>query len=69
MSQIKLLTAIIYCNQPQVNGNQFLKYRKISDTTAGISKFLLFAAKFPGAQYVNFYYRDTKKFKERIHLQ
>ena len=63
-----LLTAIVYCNQKQVNGQQFLKYRNIQDNQNGIGTFMNFAAKFPGAEYVNFYYKKNRKFKERIYL-
>jgi hypothetical protein len=66
----QLLTAIIYTNIPQpVTGNQFLKFRNITDSDTAVGKFMTFAAKFPGAEYVNFYYKNTKAFKERIYLQ
>jgi len=65
----KLLTAIVYCSEKQVNGEQFLKYRNISDTDTAISTFLLFAAKFPSAEYVNFYRKKDRTFKQRIYLQ
>lgn len=71
----KTINAIVYCNEPQpVTGNRFLKFKKIPDNQYRIGKFLAFAAKFPGAEYVNFYHKplpgETKgKFKERIYLQ
>jgi hypothetical protein len=69
MSNLKQLTAIVYCSVPQVNGNNFLKYRNISDTDKAKGKFLLFAAKFPGAEYVNWYDKKTKAFIERVYLK
>jgi len=63
------LNAIIYCSEPQVNGNQFLKYRAIKNDATKISAFMAFAKGFPSAQYVNFYYELSRKFKERIYLQ
>lgn len=66
IAQKEKFTAIIYCSEPQpVTGLQFLKYRNITDK----GKFLLFAAKFPAAQYVNFYHKQTRLFNERIYLQ
>lgn len=65
----ELLTAIIYCNQQQPNGNHFLKYRNISNTDTAKSKFLLFARKFVGAEYVNWYDKYSREFIERIYLQ
>jgi len=66
----KQITAIIYCAIPQpVTGLQFLKYRNIQNNDAAIAKFLLFAAKFSGAQYVNFYGKKSRAFIERIYLQ
>lgn len=69
MIQPKYFNAIIYCSVPQINGAQFLKYRKIKNATDPKGKFLAFAAKFPGAEYVNLYDRETKKFYERIYLK
>lgn len=74
MSNQKYLTAIICCNGSGNVGSEFKKYRNIKETDNSIASFLLFAAKFPGVQYVNFYYRKEKgevkgKFKERIYLQ
>ena len=63
------LTAIIYCDRPQVSGKQFLKYRTVDGSSKGLSKFLAFAAKFPGAQYVNLYDKRTGEFRARIYLQ
>ncbi len=63
------LTAIIYCSEKQVNGMQFLKYRNIGKDERRKGQFLSFAAKFPGAEYVNFYDRETKAFIERIYLK
>lgn len=66
----KLLNAIIFCDPPdQVSGNTALKYRKIGNNQKSITSFLEFARKFPSAQYVNFYYRESRMFKERIYLQ
>ena len=66
----RIMDAIIYCSIPQpVTGNQFLKYRNISDTDAAKGRFLKFAAKFAGAEYVNFYDKHTRAFIERIYLQ
>jgi hypothetical protein len=70
MTTEKQLTAIIYCSIPQpVTGNQFLKFRNISNNNISKSKFLDFAAKFNGAEYVNFYGKQSKKFIERIYLK
>lgn len=55
-----------YSQQPDKDGYVFLKYHNIKPDK---DKFLLFAAKFPGAEYVNFYDCITKAFKERIYLQ
>ena len=60
----KLFTAIIYTKEKQVNGNQFLKYRNINNQ----EKFLKFAAKFPGATYVNWYDKATKSYIKRDYL-
>lgn len=57
----KLYTAIVYTIIPQVNGSNFLKYRNINDK----DKFMRFAAKFPGAQHVNFYEKETRSFDEQ----
>lgn len=47
------------------------KYRhNIKNTDHYISKFCRdMKAKFPDAEYINFYYKDTGSFKERIHLE
>jgi hypothetical protein len=67
---VEQLTAIIYCEVPQpVTGNQFLKYRNIENNNDAKSSFLLYASKFVGAQYVNFYDKKTRRFVERIYLQ
>lgn len=65
----RYLTAIIYTREPQINGRQFLKYRNIPTWEPKKSEFLAFAAKFPTAEHVNFYEKDTKKFVERIYLE
>ncbi len=66
----KYLNAIIYTETPQpVTGKRFLKYHGIADVEHKIAAFCQFAAKFPGALYVNFYHKDNKAFKERIYLQ
>ncbi len=57
--------AIIYCNVPQVNGNQFLKYNYVTNSKRGLNSFANFAAKFPGAEYINFYSKQTGEFIER----
>lgn len=60
----KLFTAIIYCTNPQPNGNFFLKFRNISDQ----DKFCKFAKKFNGAAYINFYDKETRNYINRIYL-
>lgn len=62
------LTAIIYTTTPQVNGQQFLKYRNITNTPAAVDRFLKFASKFPGARHVNFYDKATRKFVRREYI-
>lgn len=54
----KKITAIIYCREKQVNGKQFLKYTYVDNSYNGLDRFIKFAAKFPGAQHINFYSRD-----------
>lgn len=66
---VELLTAIIYTGQPQVNGNQFLKYRKIKNTDQHRARFLKFAAGFPGAKYVNWYNRKTRQYIGRDYIR
>jgi len=61
-----LLTAIIFCSEKQVNGNQFLKYHISAKEE---KKFLAFAIKFPGAWYVNFYWKHNKQFYKREYLR
>jgi len=64
------LTAIIHTTVPQVvTGNNFLKYRNIPDVAHKIASFATFAKKFPGADYINFYYQHNKAFKERLYLE
>lgn len=65
----RLMTAIIFCTVPQVNGSQFLKYRNIKDTDADMKKFILFANKFPGAAYINLYDKRTRLFIRRENLR
>ena len=68
-NQVKeyLFTAIIYCNIKQVNGNQFLKYRRIdSRKPATVQKFEEFARKFPGAQHINYYGGISRTFKHQV---
>lgn len=50
---------------------QFKKYQhSIKDKIHYITKFCSdMKKKFPGARYVNFYYKHTQKFKERIYLE
>lgn len=63
------LTAIIVCNQPQINGAKFLKYRNIINAPTARRRFENFAKKFPGASHINFYDKKTKQFIEQIKLQ
>lgn len=67
--EARKLTAIIACNEEQVNGSKFLKYRNIPDTDKEKEKFKLFAAKFPGAVHINLYDKQSRKFIEQIKLQ
>lgn len=69
--QIKYFNAIIYTQQPEgVKRGHFQKYHAIKNTQQHISNFLAFAKqKFPSAQYVNFYNKETKRFIERIYLE
>lgn len=65
--QIKYFNCIVCCN----DGGEwsFKKYRRIKNSQRHIEQFLLFAKnKFPAAQYVNFYNKQTKHFIERIYL-
>lgn len=66
---MNLLTAIIYCQVPQVNGSQFLKYRNIKDTEAHRRRFVQFAAKFPGAKYVNWYNKKPRQYIGREYIK
>lgn len=61
-----LYTAIIYCNVPQVNGNQFLKYRRIDNRK--LEAFEKFARQFPGAVHVNYYGGATRQFIKQTKL-
>jgi hypothetical protein len=61
--------AIIYCSKVQVNGKQFLKYNSVDKEEKALGKFLAFAAKFPGAEYVNLYDKETSQFSQRIYLK
>jgi hypothetical protein len=62
------LTAIIVCKKKQVNGNCFLKYRNIINSSSPRRSFENFAKKFPGASHINYYDKKTKKFVEQIKL-
>lgn len=57
--------AIIYCNVPQVNGNQFLKYNYVDNTPRGLQTFINWARRFPGAEHINFYCKQTGQFIEQ----
>jgi hypothetical protein len=59
------ITAIIFCSEKQVNGTQFLKYKFVDNTPRGLMMFERFAARFPGAEYINYYDRNTRAFIER----
>jgi len=59
------ITGIIYCNQAQVNGKNFLKYTYVDNSFTGLDKFIKFARKFPGAQHINFYCKNTGAFIEQ----
>lgn len=68
------LNAIIIADPQPVTGNTALKYHNIKDTITAMANFCEFAAKFPGAKHVNFYYKclpgeKRGRFKERIYLQ
>jgi len=68
-NQVKeyLFTAIIYTSVKQINGNQFLKYRRIdSRKPATVEKFEKFARGFPGAVHVNYYGGISKQFKYQV---
>lgn len=62
---MRLLTAIVHTSEPQINGKQFLKYRNITDSPAARNRFLKFAARFPGAKYVNWYDRHSREYLGR----
>lgn len=69
----KYLTAIIDCQGPGNIGSPFKKFRNIADKEQEIREFLSFAKKFPGARWVNFYYKKRPgqqkgDFKERRYL-
>jgi hypothetical protein len=49
------VTVIIVCNQVQVTGSQFLKYRNVEMDKTRWGSFLDFAAKFPGVDHINVY--------------
>lgn len=55
-----------YTQAPNADGFLFYKYHNIPPNR---DRFLQFAAKFPGVQYINFYDAITRTFKERIYLQ
>lgn len=59
------VTAIVYCDQDQVNGKRFLKYKHVDNTPRGIRTFLNFAKQFPGARHVNFYSKANYQFIEQ----
>lgn len=63
----KSICAIIFCEKKQVNGKQFLKYHLNDFEEKTISKFLNFAARFPGARHVNFY-DGSKNFIKQIRV-
>lgn len=66
--QINYFNAIVCCLDAEKWS--FKKYHNIRNTDKHLSNFLAFAKdKFPGAQYVNFYNKDTKRFYERIYLE
>lgn len=67
--ETRLMTAIIFCTVQQVNGSTVLKYRNIKDTEKDLQKFKLFAAKFPGADYINWYDKKTRAFIKREYLR
>ena len=63
------LVAIVF-----IKNNGFIECKKysynIKDTTHYISKFCNdIKQKFPMAEYVNFYYKNSRNFKERINLE
>jgi hypothetical protein len=63
----RLLTAIAYV--PGANP-EFKKFRNTTDNARSIGRLCDFIKnKWPQAQHVNLYYRDSRKFKERIELQ
>jgi len=68
-SKEKKVTAIIICEPPDpVSGNTALKYSFIDCTPRGINTFLIFAAKFPTAQYINFYGKKSRNYLDRIYI-
>ena len=69
--QIEYFNAIIYTANPDGNrGGHFQKYHSIRNTPHHVGKFLQFAKeKFPSAQHVNLYNKETKQFVERIYLE
>jgi len=65
-----LLTAIIKCSDPLQGNNGFAKYHNIKDTPTKLAEFIAMAKeKFSTAQYVNFYRKMDKSFKERIYIE
>lgn len=66
----KLFTAIVYTTEKQpVTDNEFLKYRNIKNSEQALQKFYAFAAKFPGAWYVNLYDKHTRAFVKRHYFK
>ena len=65
---IKELTAIVYVPGDEI---EFKKYRhNLKNTQYYISKFCDdMKKKFAKAEYINFYYKQSGQFKERIYLQ
>lgn len=62
----QFLIAIVF-----VKGQQPKKYKhNLKNTPWYIAKFCKdMKRKFPGAEYVNFYYKASETFKERIYLE
>lgn len=67
----RYFNCIVFCAEKEGRkATNFLKYHGIKNTDRHKGKFLSFVKKkFPSAQHVNFYDKETKSFIEKIYLE
>lgn len=64
------VVGIIICDPADpISGNTALKYSTVDNSHKGLDRFLIFAARFPTAQYINFYGKKSRTYLGRIYIR